>query len=55
MERRIESGTLRVESYRLSFELDDSGAPVDCNPYIRTEANSLIEEVSTKLCKCLRR
>lgn len=45
MERRVENGTLRIESYRLSFDLDENGAPVDCQPYVRTEANSLIEEV----------
>ena len=30
---------------KLSFQLNDMGRPTDCEPYTRTEANSLVEEV----------
>lgn len=43
--RRVDNGTLRVDSYSLTFQLDESGSPVDCAAPDRTEANSLIEEV----------
>jgi protein SSD1 len=44
-ERRIESGTLSIQSLRLKFDLDESGAPVDCSDEMQTEANHLVAEV----------
>ncbi|CAE6457234.1 unnamed protein product [Rhizoctonia solani] len=43
-ERRIENGTLSIQSLRLKFDLDESGAPVDCSDELQTEANHLIAE-----------
>ncbi|KAG8928615.1 hypothetical protein FRC02_006667 [Tulasnella sp. 418] len=43
--KRLGGGTLRIDSYRLSFELDANGAPVDCHIEQRTPAKSLIEEL----------
>lgn len=43
--QRFENGALSTESLRLSFKLDESGMPVDCGQYERTDANDLIEEV----------
>lgn len=44
-ERRIESGTLSIQSLRLKFDLDDTGAPVDCSEELQTEANYVVAEV----------
>jgi protein SSD1 len=43
--RRFHEGALAGDSYKLSFELDDNGLPVDCWQYERTAAHELIEEV----------
>ena len=43
--RRLENGSLRVNSYRLTFDLEEKGAPVDCSAYNYTDSNSLVEEV----------
>ncbi len=45
-ERRFQNGAIGGESLDLTFKLDDNGLPVDCGSQERTEANSLIEEVS---------
>ncbi|PIA17543.1 RNB-domain-containing protein [Coemansia reversa NRRL 1564] len=42
--RRFDEGALSLSSVKLSFELDDSGAPVDCWPYAIKDSNRLIEE-----------
>lgn len=44
--RRAQAGFLSMSSMRLSFTLDESGLPADCEPYERSDANDLIEEVS---------
>lgn len=31
---------------KISFELDEAGRPIDIKPYQKTDANSLVEEVS---------
>ncbi|KAG6884010.1 hypothetical protein C0993_002126 [Termitomyces sp. T159_Od127] len=41
---RFESGTLSLESLKLSFELDDNGLPIDCGQYKRGDAHFLVEE-----------
>ncbi|KAH7343532.1 RNB-domain-containing protein [Rhizoctonia solani] len=43
-ERRIENGTLIIQSLRLRFDLDESGAPIDCSDEVQTEANNLVAE-----------
>ncbi|KAJ2080764.1 hypothetical protein H4R24_002856 [Coemansia sp. RSA 988] len=42
--RRFDEGALSLSSVKLSFELDDAGAPVDCWPYAIKDSNRLIEE-----------
>jgi protein SSD1 len=42
--RRIQSGTLKISSFRLSFELGEEGLPGDCSQYEQKEAQSLVEE-----------
>jgi protein SSD1 len=42
--RRFKSGTLGLETLRLSFQLDDNGLPSDCGQYAPTDANKLIQE-----------
>ncbi|KAJ2804174.1 hypothetical protein H4R20_002610 [Coemansia guatemalensis] len=42
--RRFDEGALSLSSVKLSFELDDAGAPVDCWPYPIKDSNRLIEE-----------
>ncbi|KAI8319235.1 RNB-domain-containing protein [Martensiomyces pterosporus] len=42
--RRFDSGALSLNSVKLTFDLDDSGAPIDCRPYIIKDSNRLIEE-----------
>lgn len=34
---------------KISFDLDESGRPVDVQPYRKNDANSLVEEVSAAL------
>jgi protein SSD1 len=43
--RRFQNGSLRVESPRLSFKLNDQGLPVDCSQSVTLEANAIVEEV----------
>ncbi|KAJ1308908.1 hypothetical protein OPQ81_004593 [Rhizoctonia solani] len=43
-ERRIENGTLSVQTLKLKFDLDESGAPIDCSDEMQTEANYLVSE-----------
>ncbi|KAG8764016.1 hypothetical protein FRC11_006287 [Ceratobasidium sp. 423] len=43
-ERRIENGTLSIQSLKLKFDLDESGAPIDCSDAVQTEANYLVGE-----------
>jgi protein SSD1 len=53
-ERRSQSGTLSLQSVRLSFKLDKNGLPIDCAPYDRYDAHGLVEEVRTPfLPKCI--
>ncbi|KAF8205029.1 SSD1 protein [Pholiota molesta] len=42
--QRFQSGTLSLESLKLSFTLDENGLPTDCGQYERKEANTMIEE-----------
>ncbi|KAJ2307760.1 hypothetical protein IWW55_000800 [Coemansia sp. RSA 2706] len=42
--RRFDTGALSLHSVRLSFELDDAGQPVACQPYAIKDSNRLIEE-----------
>jgi protein SSD1 len=42
--RRFQNGSLRLESPRLSFKLNDQGLPVDCSQSVNLEANALVEE-----------
>ncbi|KAJ2620877.1 hypothetical protein GGI25_003957 [Coemansia spiralis] len=42
--RRFGSGALSLNSVKLSFELDGSGEPIDCWPYVIKDSNRLIEE-----------
>lgn len=44
MDRRVEAGTLHVDTYNLTFDLDAEGLPTDCISTGRKEANSLVEE-----------
>jgi exoribonuclease R len=44
--RRLENGSLRADSYGLTFDLDENGSPVDCSAHDRTDANTLVEEVT---------
>jgi protein SSD1 len=43
--RRFQNGSLRLESPRLSFKLNDQGLPVDCSQSANLEANAIVEEV----------
>ncbi|TIA87337.1 hypothetical protein E3P99_03241 [Wallemia hederae] len=42
--RRFDGGALKIDSMKLSFQLDDNGVPIDCMAYQSREANNLIEE-----------
>ncbi|KAJ2810821.1 hypothetical protein GGI24_006941, partial [Coemansia furcata] len=42
--RRFACGALSLSNVKLSFDLDSSGAPVDCRPYVIKDSNRLIEE-----------
>ncbi|KAJ1942017.1 hypothetical protein EC988_006606, partial [Linderina pennispora] len=42
--RRFDTGALSLNSVKLSFELNDSGMPVSCEPYKIKDSNRLIEE-----------
>ena len=46
--QRFNNGTLNLESPRLTFQLDDNGMPVDCGQYELTDANYLVQEVSSR-------
>lgn len=53
--RRFQNGCVKSNSLRLKFKLDESGLPVDCGSYERTEAHNLIEEVRVVyICQALR-
>ncbi|CAE7079676.1 unnamed protein product [Rhizoctonia solani] len=43
-ERRIDSGMLSIQSLKLKFDLDESGAPIDCSDEVQAEANHLVAE-----------
>ncbi|KAJ1959067.1 hypothetical protein GGI12_004534 [Dipsacomyces acuminosporus] len=43
-QRRFDSGALSLSSVKLSFDLDSSGTPIACRPYIIKDSNRLIEE-----------
>ena len=43
-DRRIENGTLSIQSLRLKFDLDEAGAPLDCSDERQAEANYLVAE-----------
>lgn len=47
-ERRFQAGAITGESLELNFTLDESGHPIDCGSYERTESNMLVEEVDTQ-------
>lgn len=51
--QRFQSGTLSLESLKLSFTLDENGLPTDCGQYERKEANTMIEEVIPLLLSIL--
>ncbi|KAJ2902752.1 hypothetical protein GGI21_004516, partial [Coemansia aciculifera] len=42
--RRFDNGALSLSNVKLSFDLDDTGAPIDCRPYAIKDSNRLIEE-----------
>ncbi|KAL4241972.1 DIS3-like exonuclease 2 [Abortiporus biennis] len=42
--RRLQAGCLNNETMRLTFKLDESGLPIDCEPYNHSDANDLVEE-----------
>lgn len=44
-ERRYQTGCIRTESLKLTFQLDENGMPADCVQYEHSEANHLVEEV----------
>ena len=46
-ERRFQNGAITSESNSIKFTLDDNGHPTDCGSEERTEANMLVEEVSS--------
>ncbi|KAJ2450902.1 hypothetical protein EV183_003961 [Coemansia sp. RSA 2336] len=43
-QRRFDEGALSLNRVRLSFDLDESGAPCDCRSYPIRDSNRLIEE-----------
>ncbi|EIN10370.1 RNB-domain-containing protein [Punctularia strigosozonata HHB-11173 SS5] len=43
-ERRTQNGSMSLQSIRLKFTLDKNGLPIDCAPYERYDAHSLVEE-----------
>lgn len=43
-ERRYQTGCIRTESLKLTFQLDENGMPADCVQYEHSEANHLVEE-----------
>lgn len=47
--RRVNNGTLSLESVKLNFVLDEQRLPTDCSPYDRTEAHEMVEEVIKSL------
>lgn len=56
---RFAQGALSTNNVRLSFKLDESGQPIDCQPYQTREANWLVEEfmllanqsAATQICR----
>jgi protein SSD1 len=44
--KRFATGTLALDSTRLTFKLDEKGLPIDCSSYERYDAHKLVEEVS---------
>ena len=49
-ERRFKNGALSADTPKLTFTLDESGSPVDCDQSVFNDANALVQEV---LCTCL--
>lgn len=47
-QQRIEAGAMLNNRVKVSVTLDDKGEPVDCVAHPRTDANSLVEEVSCR-------
>jgi protein SSD1 len=44
-ERRFKNGCLSADIPKLSFVLDESGRPIDCDQSVSNDANALVEEV----------
>ena len=44
-ERRFKNGALSANTPELTFVLDESGRPIDCDQLASSDANSLVEEV----------
>ena len=45
--RRFQNGAIAGEPNAIKFTLDNNGHPTDCGSEERTEANTLVEEVSS--------
>lgn len=45
-ERRFKNGALSTRIPQLTFTLDESGKPIDCNQSVSEDANALVEEVA---------
>lgn len=43
--KRVAAGAMMNTKIKMSFKLNESGQPTDCEPYNRTESNMLVEEV----------
>lgn len=41
----MKAGAMLTTKIKVSLKLDEKGQPIDCEPYNRTEANALVEEV----------
>lgn len=53
-DRRFKNGSLSIDIPKLSFTLDESGRPVDCDQSASTDANALVQEVRfIRLSLCL--
>ena len=44
-ERRFKNGALSADIPKLTFTLDESGRPIDCDQSVPSDSNSLIQEV----------
>lgn len=44
-ERRFRNGSLSADTPKLTFILDDSGKPIDCDQAVSSDANALVQEV----------